>query len=117
MEFTSVDGVRFFVESRFGKRRRTLCTPSFLNRWIGGKDSASAEGNSIRGSPLNSDVLVSVYDPGRDLAAPAVDEGREERHAVFRVQAVPHRRGEVLPQMVTARGSPQKDGSGVPSPS
>ena len=30
------DGERFFVESRFGKRRCTLCTSSFPDRWIGG---------------------------------------------------------------------------------
>ena len=34
---TRAFGEEFFVESRFGKCRRTLCTSSFSNRWIGGK--------------------------------------------------------------------------------
>ena len=42
------DGERFFVESRFGKRRCTLCTSSFPGRWIGGKYPASAARSSLR---------------------------------------------------------------------
>lgn len=38
----SAFGERFFVGSRFGERRRTLCTSSFPNRWPGGKAPAKA---------------------------------------------------------------------------
>ena len=46
----AVDGERFFVKTRFGKRRNTLCISRFSNRRIGGKDPSSAVGDLFRGS-------------------------------------------------------------------
>ena len=50
MKSTAVDGERFFVKARFGKRRNTLCISSFSNRSIGGKDPLYAAGDFVRGS-------------------------------------------------------------------
>jgi len=41
----AVDGERFFVKTRFGKRRNTLCISRFSNRRIGGKDPPSVVGD------------------------------------------------------------------------
>ena len=51
MKSTAVDGERFFVKTRFGKWRNTLCISHFSNRRIGGKDPSSAVGDLFRGSP------------------------------------------------------------------
>ena len=46
----AVDGERFFVKTRFEKRRNTVCISRFSNRRIGGKDPSSAVGDLFRGS-------------------------------------------------------------------
>lgn len=46
----AVDSERFFVKTRFEKRRNTACISRFFNRRIGGKDPSSA----VRG--LNQEV-------------------------------------------------------------
>ena len=53
----AVDSERFFVKSRFGKRRNTVCISRFSNRRIGGKDPSSAVGDLIRGSLDNHTPL------------------------------------------------------------
>ena len=42
-------GERFFVKSRFEKRRNTVCISSFSNRRIGGKDPAKRADAIVRG--------------------------------------------------------------------
>ena len=51
MKSTAVDGERFFVKTRFGKWRNTLCISHFSNRRIGGKAPPSVLGDLFRGSP------------------------------------------------------------------
>ncbi len=46
----AVDGERFFVKTRFEKRRNTVCISRFSNRRIVGKDPSSAVGDLFRGS-------------------------------------------------------------------
>ena len=47
---TRVDGERFFVKARFGKRRNTLCISSFSNRRFGEKDPPSTAEDLFRAS-------------------------------------------------------------------
>ena len=60
---TRMEIERFFVKSRFGKRRNTLCISSFSNRRIGKKDPMSADGDLFRGS-----LILNVKPAGK--AAP-----------------------------------------------
>ena len=55
-----MDGERFFVKSRFGKRRNTVCISRFSNRRIGGKDPSSAVGDLIRGSLVSLSSLSKI---------------------------------------------------------
>ena len=76
MKSARMGGERFFVKTRFGKRRNTLCTrkgyaasvgqqscrrlrniSSFPNRWIGGKDSVSAAADLFSGFSIKSIVV------------------------------------------------------------
>lgn len=47
-------GERFFVETRFGKCRCTLCTSNFPNRWVGEKYPTKAEDAIMRRCPYLS---------------------------------------------------------------
>ena len=47
MKSARMDSEGFFVKTRLGKRRSTLCTSSFSNRRIGGKEPLSTEEDFI----------------------------------------------------------------------
>ena len=65
-------GERFFVEPRFGKRRRTLCTSSFPNRWIGEKDPAKAEAAIMRYSHNKKTPLLPEKRTTRNKTGPFI---------------------------------------------
>ena len=58
---------RFFVQSRYRKRRNTLCISRFRYRRVGGKDPLIAEGDLFRVS------LITARRTGRCLSSSATD--------------------------------------------
>ena len=54
-------GERFFVKSRFEKRRNTVCISSFSNCGIGGKDPPKCADTIVRCCPITMIIVFGMW--------------------------------------------------------